>query len=167
VHAVAARIERTSPVVDAESYAARAVPPSFDRVPPSGPVPPVVTTPPALADRAPIGAEAAPLFVDPAPVISSSPSIDRPPASAPGAMSIAQVIDSSMRALSVLRLKVSTVISVSRTADGWQVTAELVERRSVPDTSDLLGVYELLLDEGGNLLKYERTRMRRRCDLGR
>src|SRR4051794_35535878 len=83
VHAVPARIDRMSPVVDAESYAARAVPPSFDRVPPSGPVPPVVTTPPALADRAPIGAEAAPLFVDPAPVISSSPSIDRPPASSP------------------------------------------------------------------------------------
>ena len=42
----------------------------------------------------------------------------------------------------------------------------MLERRSVPDTSDLLGVYELQLDHAGNLLRYERTHMRRRCDLG-
>jgi len=47
------------------------------------------------------------------------------------------------------------------------VTAELVERKSVPDTSDLLGIYEVRMDEAGNILCYERTRMRRRSDLGR
>ena len=30
-----------------------------------------------------------------------------------------------------------------------------------------LRVYELHLDESGNVLRYERTHMRRRCDLGR
>ena len=78
-----------------------------------------------------------------------------------------QVIDSAMRGLSVLKMKVSAVTSVSRASDGWNVTAELLERKGVPDTSDLLGVYELRLDEAGNIMRYERTRMRRRCDLNR
>jgi hypothetical protein len=82
-----------------------------------------------------------------------------------GQLSISQVIDSALRALSVLKMKMSSVTSVTRDDEGWRLTVELVERRSVPDTSDLLGIYELHLDEGGNLLRYERTRMRRRCDL--
>jgi hypothetical protein len=77
-----------------------------------------------------------------------------------------QVIDSTTRQLSMLKLKLSAITSVSRADEGWRVTAELLERRSVPDTSDLLGVYELQLDHTGNLLRYERTHMRRRCDLG-
>ncbi len=78
-----------------------------------------------------------------------------------------QVIQSTMSALSMLRLKVSSVTSIARGEGGWRVTAEVLERRSVPDTSDLLGVYEFQLDDAGNVLRYERTHMRRRCDLGR
>lgn len=90
-----------------------------------------------------------------------------PPGAPPSSgLTLGQVVDSALRGLSILRMKVSSVTSVSRADQGWQVIAELVERRAVPDTSDLLGVYELRLDEGGNLLRWQRTRMRRRCDLG-
>jgi hypothetical protein len=92
---------------------------------------------------------------------------ERQPVPVTGTMSISQVIDSAMRGLSVLRMKVSALTSVARDEEGWRVTAELVERRGVPDTSDLLGIYELRLDEAGNIMRYERTRMRRRCDLSR
>jgi hypothetical protein len=78
-----------------------------------------------------------------------------------------QVIEAAVAGLSILRLRVSSVISVNRDGEGWRVEVEVVERRSVPDTSDLLGVYELQLDAAGNILRYERTRMRRRCDLTR
>jgi len=78
-----------------------------------------------------------------------------------------QVIESTMRHLSMLKLKVSAVTAVSRADDGWRVTAELLERKAVPDTSDLLGVYDLQLDAAGNVLRYERTHMSRRSDLGR
>ena len=90
---------------------------------------------------------------------------ERQPVPVVAQLSISQVIDSALRALSVLKMKMSSVISVTRAEEGWRVTVELVERRSVPDTSDLLGIYELHLDESGSLLRYERTRMRRRCDL--
>jgi hypothetical protein len=84
-----------------------------------------------------------------------------------GQLPISRVIDSALKGLSVLQLKVSAVTSVARAEDGWRVCAELVERRGVPDTSDFLGLYELRLDHAGNVLQWERTSMRRRGDLGR
>jgi hypothetical protein len=93
--------------------------------------------------------------------------IDRLPVAASNGLTMNEVIDCAIRGLAGLRMKVSSVTSVARDDAGWHVTAELVERKSVPDTSDLLGVYDLRLDDAGNVLRYERTRMRRRCDLGR
>jgi hypothetical protein len=108
---------------------------------------------------------------DPSPPPGPSPhaaaAFERQSVPITGSLTMSQVIDSAVRGLSMLKLKVSTVCSVVRDEAGWRVTAELVERRSVPDTSDLLGVYELRLDELGNILRYERTRMRRRFDIGR
>lgn len=89
-----------------------------------------------------------------------------PAATAPVRLTPLQVADCALRGLAMLRMKVSAVTAVTRAPNGWQVIAELVESRAVPDTSDLLGVYEVQLDEGGNILGYVRTRMRRRCDLG-
>jgi hypothetical protein len=63
-------------------------------------------------------------------------------------------------------LRVSVITSVAPDEGGWRVTAELVERRGIPDTNDLIGVYELRLDAAGEVLRYERTRLRRRGDLG-
>jgi hypothetical protein len=82
-------------------------------------------------------------------------------------LSIGQVVESTSRALSLLNLKLSVITSVAPEDGGWRVTAELVERRGVPDTNDLIGVYELRLDGSGTVTKYERTRLRRRGDLGR
>lgn len=49
--------------------------------------------------------------------------------------------------------------------EGWQVLMEFIERKSIPDSQDLLGVYEVHLDEVGELTHYERIRVRRRMDL--
>jgi hypothetical protein len=137
------------------------------------PAPPALP-PPAPAALRPIAAAAFPSFAASAsapfaPAASAPPPVllpGAPPAALTAPLTLNQVLDSALRGLSMLRMKVSSVTSVARAEEGWQVTAELVERRAVPDTSDLLGVYELRLDEAGNLLRWERTRMRRRCDLG-
>jgi hypothetical protein len=81
-------------------------------------------------------------------------------------LNIAQVVESAKSALALLNLKVSVIASVSPEDGGWRVIAELVERRGVPDTNDQIGVYELHLDAAGSVLRYERTRLRRRGDLG-
>jgi hypothetical protein len=123
-------------------------------------VAPAVTPPVAAAVAPPAAATFAP---------STAPAV-APPAAAPvstPALTMMQVVESSLRQLSMLKMKVSAITAVARSDDGWRVTAEMLERRGVPDTSDLLGVYELQLDEAGNVLRYERTHIRRRCDLGR
>ena len=65
----------------------------------------------------------------------------------------------------ILRLDLSRIIEASRTEDGWHVTIELIERKAVPDTLDLLGSYEVELDRYGDITGYERVNMRRRMDL--
>jgi len=64
----------------------------------------------------------------------------------------------------VLNLGLSSVTGATKIDHGWRVTVELVERKAIPDTQDLLGVYEVLLNEEGHLTSYERIRMRRRMD---
>lgn len=49
------------------------------------------------------------------------------------------------------------VIGLERIDDGWRVGVEVVESRHIPDTSDILAVYEAELDNRGDLLSYRRT----------
>jgi hypothetical protein len=131
--------------------------------------PPPVAPLPVLRQVAPESPEAIPEPTaqnSPAPPPSSPGATAPPPPIVPATLTMMQAIDSATRQLSMLKLKLSAITSVARADEGWRVTAELLERKSVPDTSDLLGVYELQLDHTGNLLRYERTHMRRRCDLG-
>lgn len=64
----------------------------------------------------------------------------------------------------VLHLGLPSVTGATKTDEGWRVTMELIERKAIPDTQDLLGVYEMLLNDEGHLTSYERIRMRRRMD---
>lgn len=50
------------------------------------------------------------------------------------------------------------VISIERRDGDWQVGVEVVETHRIPDTTDVLAIYEVRLDRGGRLLSYRRTR---------
>ena len=55
-------------------------------------------------------------------------------------------------------METGAVTSVQRgDDDGWKVTVELVELERVPRTADLLGQYEVKLDQRGKLLEYRRV----------
>ena len=80
-------------------------------------------------------------------------------------MELRDAIESARDALQgVVNLDLSSVTGAAKTDQGWQVTIELVERKAIPDAQDLLGVYEILLNEEGRLTSYERIRIRRRID---
>jgi hypothetical protein len=49
------------------------------------------------------------------------------------------------------------IVSVQRTEDGWCVAVELVETHRIPDTADILAIYETELDHHGEVLSYRRT----------
>lgn len=76
---------------------------------------------------------------------------------------LAQRAKHQLQALSPL--KVSGVIGACKKPEGWCVTIELVEREVVPDGQNLLGVYEVVLDDKGEMISYVRKRVRRRVDL--
>jgi hypothetical protein len=54
---------------------------------------------------------------------------------------------------------VEGVLSVRRADDGgWEVTVQVVELSRIPSSTDVLGAYELSLDDGGEVREYQRTR---------
>jgi hypothetical protein len=54
------------------------------------------------------------------------------------------------------------VTGLSKTKEGWAVLMEALERKAIPDTMDVLGLYELRLDDEGNLLGLDRKKLRKR-----
>ncbi len=54
------------------------------------------------------------------------------------------------------------ITGLSRTQEGWAISIEAVERKAIPDTMDVLGLYELHLDNEGNLLGMDRKKLRKR-----
>ncbi len=58
------------------------------------------------------------------------------------------------------------VTGFERTDDGWRVEVEVVEVRRIPDTADILALYELDVDEDGELEGYRRLRRYNRGSTG-
>lgn len=54
------------------------------------------------------------------------------------------------------------VIEVTKIDEGWRAVVEMVERHSVPDTQDILGQYELDMDDDGTVVGYRRVSRYRR-----
>lgn len=81
-------------------------------------------------------------------------------------MNLMEVIERTRKELKIAtNLEVSNVVGVNKTEEGWQVTVELVERKSIPDTQDLLGTYNVIYDgDGAGMISYERTSVHRRMD---
>lgn len=64
----------------------------------------------------------------------------------------------------LLKKSMDSVIRLCKEQEGWLAEVEVVERKSVPDTQDILGRYEMKFDEMGELQGYRRIKLRRRLD---
>ncbi|MBS1165403.1 MAG: hypothetical protein H6R00_1428 [Proteobacteria bacterium] len=51
-----------------------------------------------------------------------------------------------------------SVSELAATDNGWEVTANLLELKRIPPTTDLLAAYRITLDKEGNVVGYYRTR---------
>jgi hypothetical protein len=65
----------------------------------------------------------------------------------------------------MLKKKLDSIISLNKDAEGWVAEVEVLERKSVPDTQDIMGRYEMKFDLDGELLGYKRIMLRRRSDM--
>jgi hypothetical protein len=52
---------------------------------------------------------------------------------------------------------VEGVSGVGPTDDGWRVTVDVVEVARIPSSADVVACYEIVLDDDGELLGYERV----------
>lgn len=50
------------------------------------------------------------------------------------------------------------VTALERKDEGWRVEIEVLETRRIPDTTDMLAVYDVEVDGSGNLVGYSRMR---------
>jgi len=57
---------------------------------------------------------------------------------------------------------VNGIVGLSKTEEGWIVSVETLERKAIPDTMDVMGLYEVRLDNDGNLLSFDRKKLRKR-----
>ncbi len=84
-------------------------------------------------------------------------------------MATETILEIGMKARGVIEelldKKAESVISATKEENEWKVLVEVLERRAVPDSQDLIGRYELRLDENKELLGYDRIVLRRRTDL--
>jgi len=62
----------------------------------------------------------------------------------------------------VTGLKPITVTRAFRDEQGWHIALDMLEMSRIPTATDVLGGYEVLLDDRGNLLSFKRkmTRLR-------
>jgi len=77
------------------------------------------------------------------------------------AITAAQAIDQAKKQIGeLIERKPSSVLSVSRTEEGWNISVEMLERKAIPDHMDLLARYDIRLDEEGNVVKFDRGDLR-------
>ena len=62
----------------------------------------------------------------------------------------------------VTGLKPVTVTGTFKDEQGWHITLDMLEMVRIPPATDVLGDYDVLMDEDGNMLKFERKRTRLR-----
>ena len=81
------------------------------------------------------------------------------------AKSMQQIIEKAREELSkVTGLELSTTLGAVKEEKGWKVTLEMVEKHSIPDQMDILAVYDVISDNDGNVIEFNRTRLRKRVD---
>jgi hypothetical protein len=80
-------------------------------------------------------------------------------------VSIEEVTDRAFAiAKKYLRKEPEAILSVEQLEGEWRITVEVLERRSIPDSQDLLGRYEIRFNKNGALIGWTQKVIRRRCD---
>jgi len=82
-------------------------------------------------------------------------------------MELKEIIERAKKELqAMMNLELSSVTGVYKIEDGgWKVKIELIERKAIPDAQDLLGMYEVQLNDDGHVIGFDRKKVRRRMDV--
>jgi hypothetical protein len=62
----------------------------------------------------------------------------------------------------LIGLKLLAVVEMNSQESGWSMKLEFIEREGIPNTMDMIGLYEAVFDQSGQLSGYSRIDMRKR-----
>jgi len=80
-------------------------------------------------------------------------------------MQVKELVEKAKKQLADLTgFKEPAGVGLKKEKEGWVVTVEIIEKKSIPDGMDILGTYEVRLGAKENLLSYERIDLRKRMD---
>ena len=83
-------------------------------------------------------------------------------------MDIKDIVENAKKSLAELTgFKSPSAIGVSKEGEMWQVIIEITEKPSTASNLEVLGIYEVHIDDDGNLLDYMRKEIRKRGDIKR
>ncbi len=81
------------------------------------------------------------------------------------AKDIHQLIEIAREELSkVTGLELSTTLGASKDERGWRISMEMIEKHSIPDQMDILAAYDVILDDDGKVVEFNRLGLRKRVD---
>ena len=61
-------------------------------------------------------------------------------------------------------LELGSTLATAKDERGWLISMELVEKHAIPDQMDILATYDVIMDEAGKLVEFNRKSMRKRVD---
>lgn len=67
--------------------------------------------------------------------------------------------------MELLGKKPESISSIERNSEGWSITCDVLEKKSIPETYDLLKVFEFMVDKEGRVVRFKQLRKIRRGDL--
>ena len=93
---------------------------------------------------------------------------EREPVAGAPASDARKTIDRARQQLEeLLERPVESVSSLERTHDGWVAALEVVELKRIPESTDVMASYEMELDDGLNLRRYQQVRRYNRSQASR
>lgn len=80
---------------------------------------------------------------------------------------VGEIAERAKKELSQLTgLPPSSLIGISEENGEMVMKLEMLEKKSIPDSQDVLGVYEVRLTPDGKIKQFTRTRLRKRSETG-
>lgn len=58
------------------------------------------------------------------------------------------------------------VSSLEKNGEGWRLLCDVLDKKSIPETYDILKVYEFMLDKEAKVTSFKQLRKIRRGDIG-
>lgn len=59
-----------------------------------------------------------------------------------------------------------SIAGITKVGANWEVSVDVLERKSVPDTQDIIGRYLLIFGSDKQMISYKKTGTRHRGDVG-